>query len=764
MARLSKGNTLALVAVTIGLLTLLIAFCIMNYNLLLGGHKVAASAIDAASLQAASDMARIVIDGKMGKVALVDDLPSNSQRPILGINTLLATIRLDALIGDRLGNDTIKTLANEDLQKALDDAATLQQAIEASANGADKKDRDGKTINLKASVESAYDANSLRLGTGKRTGDLVFTFGRLKESGAPTSTPIPVPNNLAQLNSSDYTSSSIGSVYKAYTPVTAPGLSQPISFVALGQEPQLIDNDRITSLSAGETPVATVVQISAQHQVTPIGDSKFPPPMLVKSTSQCGGRNITFASSVLVLNFPQGLSIGNNKVNFNSVLGILDSVGKWDGSGSWAPTYRNRSIDDPSVALACEVYDWIRSLGLRPNIESIKTVLEQPLLPPTQSLADFERDRAIANFLNNFNLLPAWAQAGGNPWLPQNIKSVYPNTPVNSPNYFPGNHIRMVDANTPGAKREFFNGNQAYHLGPSGAVTDAAIGPSLKQPTAGYQTEFRVLDGAGAGYNYHNAPYPGIKDGFDYASGASGVRFVDYFDQAPPPTPPPPPPPPPPPTPPPPPPAPAPAPAPISTPTPTPTPRPSPVPTPTPTPSIAPPAPTPQQPPSAAPPPPSNVWHPPASPTPPPPPPAAPTPAAPTPPAPPPPTSYSPPPSLIFIAAIQGSAVDSSVPGGGVIRFVRCDTSPFPDGNITGQPTYQSQAALFGIGSQTNHWNVTARDLNGNPDGDHFSTLGTRASDWCTDPKYGAMFSSGNFQANTVRSCPLLGVEWKIHQ
>jgi hypothetical protein len=139
MSRLSKGNTLALVAVTIGLLTLLICFCIMNYNLLLGGQKVAASAIDAASLQAATDMARIVIDGKMGKVALVDDISNNGQRPILGINTLLATIRLDAIIGEELKNDTIKTLASQDLEKALEDAAELQKAIEASANGADKK-------------------------------------------------------------------------------------------------------------------------------------------------------------------------------------------------------------------------------------------------------------------------------------------------------------------------------------------------------------------------------------------------------------------------------------------------------------------------------------------------------------------------------------------------------------------------------------------------------------------------------------------------
>jgi hypothetical protein len=328
----------------------------------------------------------------------------------------------------------------------------------------------------------------------------------------------------------------------------------------------------------------------------------------------------------------------------------------------------------------------LRSLGLRPDISTVRTVLDHPFINITEADIQHNQQLAFNKFLNDLGILPAWAQSGGNPWLPGNIRSVYPSTPVGSPNYFPGRHIVMKPANTSGCKREYFNGNQSYHISGTTSITDAAIGPSLKQPTAGYQTEYRTV--SSAGQNYHHENGVTVTDGFDYDSGAAGVRFVDYLDAPPPPPPPPP----------------APAPAPT---------------------------------------------------TPPPPPPTPPTPPI---------TGTAPPPTIIFMAAIQGSAIDSSAPGGGVIKFVRCTSSPFPDGNISGQPTYNAPSALLGIGSQTNHWNITARNLNGNNDGDCFATFGAHTIDWCTNPQYGAMFSGGNFMQNTVRSCPSLGVEWKIYQ
>jgi hypothetical protein len=503
---------------------LAVLFFAISYNQMFSTHKTAQTALDAAALQAANDMSRIVVDGSLGKIALVDDMPSAgaSERPILGINTVLATIRLDAIIGQYLGNQTIQTLANEDLQKALSDAALLQKEIESAAAGKNAKDKDGNSLNLQARVEGAYDANALRQGTGKRTQPLKFTFGRLSDAWAPTSTPIPVPNNLAQLGGNDTTSGKNGTVYRAYTPINTQGLSKPISFVAIDSEPRLIDNTRIIPLGAADTPVATVVQIEATHMVKPMsGTTQIPPQATVtaRATAQAGGRSLSFASGVLIVNFPEGISIGNNKVDFSSVSTIMAGAGKWDGTGTWGPPYRNRAGDDPSIALSCQVYDWLRTLGLRPNITAVKTALDEPFIKiaytgdwnipgvPPQIMAEINGYRhTIAQELKAAGCPPAWAQtiisSGGNPWLNSNIKSVYPATPVGTPNYYPGPHIRMVAANTAGSKREYFNGSQSYHIENGQTITDSAYPPSLKTPTNGYQTEYRDTS-TGTGVNYH---------------------------------------------------------------------------------------------------------------------------------------------------------------------------------------------------------------------------------------------------------------------
>lgn len=111
-----SGNTLILMLVLIGFVVLAIALFTVNYTQLMLSNKEAKTAIDAAALQAALDLSRVVITHEkdntyFGNVALVDDLYTDdkgnldsTKRPVLGINTIMATIRLDALIANELKN------------------------------------------------------------------------------------------------------------------------------------------------------------------------------------------------------------------------------------------------------------------------------------------------------------------------------------------------------------------------------------------------------------------------------------------------------------------------------------------------------------------------------------------------------------------------------------------------------------------------------------------------------------------------------------
>jgi hypothetical protein len=116
-----------------------------------------------------------------------------------------------------------------------------------------------------------------------------------------------------------------------------------------------------------------------------------------------------------------------------------------------------------------------------------------------------------------------------NPWAPSRVKVVYPITPYGTPNYYPGPHIRMVRANTAGAKREFFNGYICFHYENGKMVVDNNAPPALKKPTPGYITMNRIESG-GVGNNYHMVGSTMVVDGQDYPTGSYGIRYVDYVD------------------------------------------------------------------------------------------------------------------------------------------------------------------------------------------------------------------------------------------
>src|SRR5687767_1802291 len=90
------------------------AFVTLNYAQILGVQKQAQSAVAASVLQVAKDAARAVVDdSNLGRIALVDDAPTNNEpnlRPVIGINTLYATIRLDLIIAKAVGNNAMVAL------------------------------------------------------------------------------------------------------------------------------------------------------------------------------------------------------------------------------------------------------------------------------------------------------------------------------------------------------------------------------------------------------------------------------------------------------------------------------------------------------------------------------------------------------------------------------------------------------------------------------------------------------------------------------
>src|SRR3990167_1149981 len=90
IGRNKAGNTLALV-IAVAVVVILLGIFALNYSNIFLSHRKAQTAIDSVALQIAKDMARVVVNGTAGQIALVDQpLTSASTRPIYGINSRLA--------------------------------------------------------------------------------------------------------------------------------------------------------------------------------------------------------------------------------------------------------------------------------------------------------------------------------------------------------------------------------------------------------------------------------------------------------------------------------------------------------------------------------------------------------------------------------------------------------------------------------------------------------------------------------------------------
>lgn len=440
--RKQSGSMSPLVIAVIGIFVVIIAFFILNFNMLTGAHKQAQTAIDAAALQVAKDISEIVIEpadgSSFGYVALCDSLPKNNDynnRPIVGINTLMATARLDALIADKLGNTTMQVLAVHDLERVKQDSRKLRDKILQAVSGGQAKDKNGKTIDLLANAQAIYDANAVRLGKGQRVGALSISIGRLKDGSGLTNIPVPVPQSMAQLNPSIMTSSSSGSFYKAYTAIDTNVGSNKLTYIftAVADSVRLMPNSDFTLFAKGGVDdylAPSVVQVSANELVQKLDsknvsrDNNENQQIRVSATAVAGGALQQAPSGSLQVSFPGGKPPGGS-IDSSSVKAIMNNsqitvaqlpqdgqavtvnastIGSsspyngWNSvsKGSWmaakggavpaspsgtleSANFRGRQSDDPSVVLSFLVYDWLHQMYLRPNIESVNNALSAQL-------------------------------------------------------------------------------------------------------------------------------------------------------------------------------------------------------------------------------------------------------------------------------------------------------------------------------------------------------------------------------------------------
>src|SRR6516165_4846024 len=192
------------------------------------------SALEAAALAAAKDLEKIIVnDPHFGYIALSDYPPCGKATiagdgeplPVLSINTVIGTARLETIIANDLGNPELITLAQEDTAAARNAAKLLQDKLISAIqpnNNYPATDLEGNIVTPYEHARQTYLANC-PTATGSiapRCQDFRLSLGWLND-GSSTVTPIPQPFNSAEVPEK----AKVKDRYKAFIDIPAGGES-----------------------------------------------------------------------------------------------------------------------------------------------------------------------------------------------------------------------------------------------------------------------------------------------------------------------------------------------------------------------------------------------------------------------------------------------------------------------------------------------------------------------------------------------------------
>ena len=363
-----------------------LAVCTLNQQ-----HKDSNS-LDRAAYIAARSLSEITASHpSLGKVGLIDWAPpqeisyaeKKKQLRINGLNSLYATLRVDALIAQQLKNQSLINLNVHDFKiaKQLEGELTrrmfaaveqvpdqdpgiaepqqaARQLITAEGDGQD----DGETNS--ANNDSILQQVSQLLsddikGRGTNLVDVRITLGCVEPGKLSTQTYAPLSER-----DKEYVKDGM---YRSGIPIAMPD-GKTIIFHGQPHSTRIIDSSWFNSAIKGSAPSA--VRVEGIYERIKEGGQKE---KFVKSAcAAVGGAPAYPRASAFVVNFPHGKP--DQFENLSAILNFKhwESQGEWQqvvgtevpGKGSLAPPMEAISGGlTPGDALAHALYDWLKQMG-----------------------------------------------------------------------------------------------------------------------------------------------------------------------------------------------------------------------------------------------------------------------------------------------------------------------------------------------------------------------------------------------------------------
>ncbi|HEY9787253.1 MAG TPA: hypothetical protein V6D17_17820, partial [Candidatus Obscuribacterales bacterium] len=348
-------------------------------------------------------------------VGPVTKAPDGFYTPVMSLNTILGTIRLDYIIGEEIpkyaykstsGNVSNppsmtwwKTLADRDYNNAMQARANLINVLKAActpAGSSQARDLQGQQVTPYQSAEAAYKQNQVRqTGSQYVANSLQISLGCINGLGSETTVQIPQPSSLAQVNGKPTQNGK----YLAYINYKLNN-GKDFVFCAAGSTIRLVDPQKWTpTISSLPYDFPTVVRAQALHKFWENGSKKGSQHVIrqVACATPACIPDPRPAPGILAIDMPDGnkapsidipwdlisqtqLNFGGTNAKFRQALNG-DYIGPGSPGSLSTTDYPNWWPQQPAFGLAGGFYDFVREGGPKVNISSVQGMLNGVGIP-----------------------------------------------------------------------------------------------------------------------------------------------------------------------------------------------------------------------------------------------------------------------------------------------------------------------------------------------------------------------------------------------
>lgn len=386
VTRNQRGNMLVIIISITAAVIIPLLVCVCKMGPHMSGRARAENAVEAAALLAAKDMSRITEkDSHFGFVSISNHAPTGKATkaqdgeplPVLGINTITATLRQNAIIADQLKNSTLESLIDDDM-KALEIASNglnilIKEATKANPDEHLLVDINGEFVKPMEDVRNFLNAN---LPANIKVQNITMTSGWL-DSGSDTTIDVPKPTSKAMISTQQMDDGK----YQAFK--NLPVGKRNFMFAGIGKQPHLVSSRKFRPDDGHH--LCTIIKldctlVDTQEPDKPIRCAVCSQPSSQEDQGTRGSMTVRFAQKPV-----SGLGSWSDFLASGSFTdhGILnfDITGgdyPYDPKAQMRLSYDSEPRPGTSQQFAEHLYNWLKNGRAQPSIDAVLSMIVEP--------------------------------------------------------------------------------------------------------------------------------------------------------------------------------------------------------------------------------------------------------------------------------------------------------------------------------------------------------------------------------------------------